>query len=285
MTRWKRRPCPPWFVLLLSLSKRLHSIFMLRLFNDGPTMFLALVAVMLFLRHRWVWGCLLFSLAVSIKMNVLLLAPGLLLLLIRNTGGWWGAFKHILLCGIVQLVLGAPFLASHPMSYLIKSFELGRVFTFEWTVNWKFLPQDVFVSKYLALALLVGHLGTLFVLGYRWFGPNLSKWGTASRDSPRLIALVLFASNFVGIAFARSLHAQFWSWYALTVPFLAASTPLPLWMGALLFAGMDFAFGYVWPTTPLSSAVLQVCHLGLLFGLFFATPVNTKDEQDTKKHD
>jgi len=48
----KARPGPPWLVLLLAASKRLHSLFMLRLFNDGATMALAYAAVLLFMTRR-----------------------------------------------------------------------------------------------------------------------------------------------------------------------------------------------------------------------------------------
>jgi len=123
---------------ILCLSKRIHSIFMLRLFNDGPTMLLLYLSILIFNRQQWTIGCVVFSLAVSIKMNVLLFAPGLLLLLLESSGSLWEVILRLgFCCALPQLILGAPFLVTFPVSYLRKAFELDRVFFYQWTVNWK----------------------------------------------------------------------------------------------------------------------------------------------------
>ena len=128
----------------LCCSKRLHSIFILRLFNDGPTMMLLYLSIGCFvttqLPSTWKWslGCFLFSLAVSVKMNVLLFAPGLLLLLLQVSRNLQQVvYRLLVFCALPQLILGAPFLLTHPVSYLRKAFELDRVFFYKWTVNWK----------------------------------------------------------------------------------------------------------------------------------------------------
>ncbi len=53
------------------------------MFNDGVAMLFFFAALYLFLRDRWSLGCVLYSLAVSVKMNVLLFAPGLFFLLLQ----------------------------------------------------------------------------------------------------------------------------------------------------------------------------------------------------------
>jgi alpha-1,3-mannosyltransferase len=132
----------------ICLSKRIHSIFMLRLFNDGITMLLLYVSMLLFTKNRWNIGCFVFSLAVSIKMNVLLFAPGLLLLLLQVGPDLKTVFYRLMLCcALPQLVLGAPFLLTFPVSYLRKAFELDRVFFYKWTVNFK-VCVFVFWSHY-----------------------------------------------------------------------------------------------------------------------------------------
>ena len=109
-----------------------------------------------------------YSLALSVKMNVLLFAPGLALLLVRNTGLGGALTSAAVVLGI-QAALGAPFLLTHPESYLARAFELSRVFFHKWTVNWKFVPEPIFVGKPMALALLAGHLLTLLALAHwRW---------------------------------------------------------------------------------------------------------------------
>lgn len=132
---------------LCCLSKRLHSIFVLRLFNDAIAMLFLYASVYLFMRSRWNIGCCLFSVAVSIKMNILLFAPGLLLLLLQAGSGLWFTFVNLALCGGLQLVLGAPFLFAHPVSYLRKAFEFDRVFMYKWTVNWKVCTSKCCVEK------------------------------------------------------------------------------------------------------------------------------------------
>jgi hypothetical protein len=42
--------------------------------------------------------------------------------------------------------------------------------------------------------------------------------GGAYRDGPLFISLLLLSANFVGVAFARTLHFQFLSWYWFSLP-------------------------------------------------------------------
>lgn len=69
----------------------------------------------------------------------------------------------------VQLVLGLPFLFVNPVGYVSRAFDLGRQFLFKWTVNWRFLPEDVFLSRYFHLALLLAHITMLLLFALkRW---------------------------------------------------------------------------------------------------------------------
>jgi len=62
---------PPWALVLLCLSKRVKSIFLLRMFNDGVTTLLVNIALLLLIRRKWRWSLVIFSTALSVKMNVL----------------------------------------------------------------------------------------------------------------------------------------------------------------------------------------------------------------------
>jgi len=139
---------------LLLLSKRIHSIYMLRMFNDCIAVLCGYFAILLFTRKNWRTGCFFYSVGVSVKMNMLLYAPGVLLVLLMGTG-YVETIVCLSICAGVQLVLGYPFLSTYPKQYLMKSFELNRVFTYKWTVNFKFFPEEVFVAKPLSILLLV----------------------------------------------------------------------------------------------------------------------------------
>lgn len=245
---------------LLCLSKRFHSIFLLRLFNDGPTMLVAYMSFWCFMNNKWNLGCFVFSLAVSLKMNVLLFAPGLLFLLIQASPKM--TIPRLAICGFTQLILGAPFLLRHPVSYLRKAFELDRQFFFKWTVNLKFLPEDMFLSKPCAITLISLHLCLLAIYHFR-----LYKLCSRSRQkiiSPEQILSTLFVSNFIGICCARTLHYQFYSWYFSALPYLLwRETLYSIPVRLLLFGCMEYAF-LIFPATPMSSLVLQVAHWTLL---------------------
>lgn len=84
---------PPWALILLCLSKRVKSIFLLRMFNDGVTTLLVNIALLLLIRRKWRWSLVVFSAALSVKMNVLLLAPpvAVILLQVSTTSCRWCA--------------------------------------------------------------------------------------------------------------------------------------------------------------------------------------------------
>lgn len=51
----------------------------------------------------------------------------------------------------------------HAWSYVTKAFDFGRAFLWEWTVNWRFVDEEVFLSKGFAVSLLLCHILTLSI--------------------------------------------------------------------------------------------------------------------------
>lgn len=279
---------PPWAYLILCLSKRIHSVFVLRMFNDSVAMAVAYAAVMLFQRKKWVIGSCVLSLGVSIKMNVLLFMPGLLVLLV---GGTKLSVSILSLAVFVatQIFIAAPFLLTHPREYVSRAFEIGRVFTHKWSVNFKFVDESVFVSKEFASFLLTAHLCVLFLFAHRkWCRQNGGFFFSFFKDffkravknidgnqhtfTPAHVAIVLAESNFIGVVFARSLHYQFYSWYYHTLPLLLwSSSRSPTYVKLITIAAIEYCWN-VYPSTATSSEIFIAIHSALLIQLALAYP-------------
>ncbi|KAK9742534.1 hypothetical protein RND81_03G179800 [Saponaria officinalis] len=285
----------PWWALsLLCLSKRVHSIFVLRLFNDCIAMTLLHAALATLLYQKWWLGLIVFSLAVSIKMNVLLYAPPLLLLMLKAMD-ISGTIVALGGAAMVQILLGFPFLVSYPVAYISGAFNLGRVFIHFWSVNFKFVPEPIFVSKTFAVSLLLVHLGLLAAFSHRKWCKHeggilkvlhavyvstvssfplrqLYAYGTTSKSlKEEHIVTTMFAGNFIGIVCARSLHYQFYSWYFFSVPYLLWKTRFPTLLRIALFAIVECCWN-VYPSNSYSSAILLCVHLLILWGLWIAPP-------------
>lgn len=281
----KTEVLPWWALILLSLSKRVHSIFVLRLFNDCFAMTLLHAALAMLLYQKWHLGLVLFSGAVSIKMNVLLYAPPLLLLMLKAMN-IYGVISALACAALVQILVGLPFLVSHPIAYISRAFNLGRVFIHFWSVNFKFIPEPVFVSKQFAISLLIAHLGLLAAFAhYKWcrhegglfkflHSKVTSALSSSSSSGLKIlkeehIITTLFAGNFIGIVCARSLHYQFYSWYFYSLPYLLWKTHFPTVLRLILFVGVEFCWN-VYPSNNYSSALLFCLHLLILWGLWSA---------------
>lgn len=292
---YSKTQTPPYVLVFLTLSKRIHSIFSLRLFNDCFAMLFCYLALYLFMKRRWNWGSLMFTVGVSIKMNVLLYAPGLLYLFLLQFGPVH-TIPKLAICGLFQVIVGLPFMLDHFSSYMIRSFELGREFMYKWTVNWRFVPEDIFLSKTFAMSLLLLHISALiFFALYKWskitVSPRAPSKGSSSKakDSsttntlitPDSILLVLTSSNLIGIVFARSLHYQFYVWYFHTLPFLLWKTKLPVWLRIILLVGVEICWN-TYPSTTWSSSLLLWCHLIILLSVALAPFSPNQTTKQTK---
>lgn len=95
---------PPYIYPLLVLSKRLHSIFMLRLFNDGIAAGFIWTATYMMLNKQWYAVVLLWTLSVSVKMTGLLVAPAIAVILTFAVG-----FGQALGLGVASVLLQVRF--------------------------------------------------------------------------------------------------------------------------------------------------------------------------------
>ncbi|KAI3647011.1 hypothetical protein MP228_007232 [Amoeboaphelidium protococcarum] len=310
---WHIKIVPPIMLPLLSVSKRIHSIYMLRMFNDPVAMLFMYLCVLALLNRKYTVSSILLSVALSVKMNIVLFLPAFMVIVAVNLSPR-SLMKHLLIIVAVQLILAVPFLTnqSHAVNYFRSSFNLGRVFDYKWTVNWKFLHPDVFYSSNFHLLLvsgcvslwcLLGHFAWTQQLGmvkfiYRFL--NALRLGgsvqMASIDALNIVTM-LALSNLVGICFSRSLHYQFYSWYFWSLPFLVAysinvllpkssesDSNQPQFIVNHLVAWSNgvtviFTIEYCWnvyPATPLSSAILLCCNSFVLTCAFIASIVDSR---------
>lgn len=242
---------------------------MLRCFNDCFATFFLWLAILLFQHGSWLTGSLVYSWGVGIKMSLLLVLP-MVGILIFFTQGVFGTVAVLGSMGALQLLTATPFLR-FPWAYLSRAFEFSRQFFFKWTVNWRFVGEDVFLSKQFSYTLLALHASVLLTfIVTRWLPPTgkslpdvlratfsqNQNWGPLHKGfSPKYILTTILTANVIGLLFARSLHYQFYA-------YLAWSTPYLLWRSGqhpvsqyVLWAAQEWAWN-VFPSTPLSSAVV-----------------------------
>lgn len=280
----KSKKLPPYVLILTCLtSYRIHSIFALRLFNDSIAVILLYASLNAFLDFKWNLGSFLYSLAVSVKMNILLFAPALLLGYL-TTLGLKETLKQLAICAGLQIILALPFLLTNPINYILNAFNLGRVFLYEWTVNWRFLPEDIFLSKKFHITLLLLHLlllgvfyktSALYMKSYsklkkleKYIKPQLKKKLTFNMStSSQLFLMPMFLSNFIGVSCSRSLHYQFYIWYFHSLPFLLWSTHYSIPTRLSILGIIELCWN-TYPSTTMSSLSLNICHMAILYGIY-----------------
>lgn len=86
MQCYRQAGVPPYIFPLLILSKRLHSIFLLRLFNDGFAVFFLFLAIFCYQRRLWTLGSFAYSFGLAVKMSLLLALPAIGIVLWQGMG-------------------------------------------------------------------------------------------------------------------------------------------------------------------------------------------------------
>lgn len=254
------------FLIMCLTSYRIHSIYVLRLFNDPVAIMFAYASFYALLRKRHYVSSILFSFAIAIKMNILLFAPAYALVFYEDLG-LVRSLKNATVAALTQLALALPFLITNPIGYYHRAFNFGRIFLHQWTVNWKFLDEDTFTSPNFFKILISAHLILLFLVFWnRWLNVLLFKRYTfhGRRDDP---VLTLFIANFIGVACSRSLHYQFYVWYYHSLPMILWATRYSIPVKLLILGCIEFAWNE-YPSTTFSSSLLHASHLAIIVGLF-----------------
>lgn len=267
---------PPWCVVLACLSKRLHSIYVLRLFNDCFTTFFMVLTVLLLIQ-----GCkkrnaaismlasLVYSIAISIKMNALLYLPAFMVSTFLINEGRLVVTLCCFATGILwQVLVALPFLRAYPMEYLQGAFNFSRRFLFKWSVNWQMIGEDGFDSSIFHRSLLVSQLlGIMTIILFKY--PNLlrdasrslrhplSKVSTAV-NAPDVVPFILLTTNFIGVIFSRSLHYQFLTWYHWTIPVLLHYSRLPWFVAPLWYMLHEYCWNSYPPNSQASTLLLAL---------------------------
>lgn len=156
---------------------------------------------------------------------------------------------------------------------------------FKWTVNWRFVGEDVFLSRAFAYSLLLAHVCILiFFLQTRWVRPTSSdiidfvRKYIPSRHArvderlsrnvtPLFVMDAMLGSIVIGLLCARSLHYQFYAYLAWATPYLLWRSGLgPIWvLGNWLIQEIAWL---TYPSTSLSSGAV-VLQLILAIGSYW----------------
>lgn len=277
---------PPWCTVLACLSKRIHSIYVLRMFNDCFTTFFIICTYLGYHRAATLKSSkikfivstltsLIYSVAVSIKMNALLYFPGVAIsLYLINDGCIMACIPSLIVMIAWQIGVALPFLKAAPWEYLNGAFNFQRQFLFKWSVNWQFIGEDGFLSTAFQKSLLASQcimLLSMLLIKYPTFIRDAYKsiMHPFSRVLPsgenrlELFSFFFVISNFIGVIFSRSLHYQFLAWYHWTIPILIAWSGLPIYLGPVWYVLHEYCWNS-YPPNPQASTLLITLNCLLL---------------------
>lgn len=276
MQCYRRVGAPPWLLVPLVLSKRLHSIFMLRLFNDCWATFFFWLSVYLLQRRQWEAGALVWGVGLGVKLVVILVAPALAFILIQGAGFFVALFGGTATV-MLHVITAIPFLdpkEGDASAYFHQAFDFGRQFLYKWTVNWRFVSEETFLSRGFAVGLLVLHVSILAVfIQTRWQSPSgnpglpaflrkyiIKEKGAVDEDvaikvTPTFVMDTMLGSMAIGLLCARSLHYQFYAYLGWATPYLLwRSGGGPAWV-LINWAAQEYAW-LVFPSSDLSSMIV-----------------------------
>ncbi|KAF2428918.1 Lethal(2)neighbour of Tid protein [Tothia fuscella] len=281
---------PPYIFPLLILSKRMHSIFLLRLFNDCFAVLFLWLAVYAYQKKQWTLGSTLYSCGLGVKMSVLLGLPAVGFVLLQGISSERGITQAMLIVQ-TQGLLGYEFVKVHWRAYIGRAFQLTRQFLYKWTVNWRFIPEEIFLSKPFSYTLLTAHASLLILFATtRWTSPSKRSLiqtlklffsqeqnfrvtdPIAARVNPEFVLTTIMTANAIGMLCARSLHYQFFAWTAWASPFLLWRSGFGPVFVVGIWAAQEWAWN-VYPSASMSSVVVVLSLAAQVAGVWWGTRV------------
>jgi alpha-1,3-mannosyltransferase len=171
-----------------------------------------------------------------------------------------------------------PFLTKNAAGYVSRAFELSRQFMFKWTVNWRFVGEETFLSREFSVALLLLHVSILALFSIGWAKPSGSNVFRFLQDiiqgrqqqvvlSNYFIMATMLSSLAIGMLCARSLHYQFFAYLAWASPFLLWRAGLHPVLIYVAWALQEWAWN-IYPSTNASSAVVVLSLALQVFGVW-----------------
>jgi alpha-1,3-mannosyltransferase len=260
---------------------------MLRLFNDCFTVFFMWLAIYFYQKKSWSIGSSVLTCALGVKMNVLLAVPGIAFVLLQSIGVD-RSITQALIVAQSQGLFAYEFVKYDWRAYLSRAFQLNRQFFYKWTVNWRFIPKEIFLSSKFSYGLLAAHVALLLVfMTTRWTAPSRRSFkktlalffrhsntdaadAVAPRVTPDYILTTIVTANAIGMLYARSLHYQFYSWIAWTTPWLLWKSGLGPVFVVGVWAAQEWAWN-VYPSTDASSTVAVACLAAQVIGVWWGT--------------
>ena len=200
------------------------------------------------------------------------------------------------------MLLAVPFLKENAIGYLSRAFELTRQFLFKWTVNWRFLGEETFLSRRFSIALLAVHLSVLVLfVSNCWLRPSglnplqfakkfVAGQHFSAKVSDRFVVTTLLASMTVGLLCARTLHYQFFAYLSWSTPYLLWEAGFHPVLIYAIWAVQEWAWN-VYPSTDGSSITIVVCLAIQVVGAIFVQnrgvdggPIDTSKKIPSKKY-
>ena len=198
------------------------------------------------------------------------------------------ALRMVIIMVQLQVVLAFPFLSTNAMGYISRAFEFSRQFLYKWTVNWRFVPEEKFLSKEFSLGLAAVHFALLIAFtATRWTQPSrlsipelvrrvfkplpdLLEQQMSIRVTPSFVSTTILSSIVIGMLCARSLHYQFYSYIAWSGPLLLWKSNFHPILIYTIWAAQEWAWN-VYPSTNISSLVVVACLASQVIGVWQGT--------------